>query len=75
MLNLLIKQYITGICGLSPKAINSNKSCLYQMLLSIHLDMDPGYIYQEYKNLTLDYPNLPPCARIPFIGCVCLFSY
>lgn len=75
MLNLLIKQYITGICGLSPKAIDSNRSCLYQMLLSMHLDMDPDYIYQEYKNLMLDYPNLPPDAREPFHNCVCSFLY
>ncbi|CAH1731132.1 uncharacterized protein LOC114130279 isoform X2 [Aphis gossypii] len=70
MFNILIKQYITGICGLNPKDIDSNRSCLYQMLLSLHLDMDTGYIYQEYKNLMLEYPNLPPSAREPFHNCI-----
>ena len=37
--------------------------------------MGKGYIYQEYKNLLLEYPNLPPCAREPFHNCVCLFLY
>lgn len=50
MLNLLISQYVTGICGLPVKGIESKRSCCHQGLVGIHAHMDPSYIYQEYMN-------------------------
>lgn len=50
ILHLLIRQYISGICGLPAKGIDAKRSCLHRVLVEVHLNMNPRYIYQEYIN-------------------------
>ncbi|XP_025196284.1 uncharacterized protein LOC112595343 [Melanaphis sacchari] len=50
MMNLLIAQYITGICGLNAKECDAKKSCLYQGLVSVHVDVHPSIISEEYRD-------------------------
>jgi len=75
MLNLLISQYVTGICGLPVKGIESKRSFCHQGLVSIHEHMNPFYIYQEYKNwLSFDL-NLPIDQKQNLRQWVCLFYF
>jgi len=73
ILNLLIAQYITGICGLRPKGFDSKRSCLHQGMVSIHLYMDSSYIYQEYKNWFSIYSNLSDFEQRQLHHWVCFF--
>lgn len=50
ILHLLIKQYISGICGLSTKSIDTQRSCLHRVMVEMHSNMNPQFIYQEYIN-------------------------
>jgi hypothetical protein len=50
ILHLLIKQYVSGICGLPVKSIDCQRSCLHRVLVEIHSNMNPQFIYQEYSN-------------------------
>jgi len=75
MLNLLISQYVTGICGLPVKGIESKRSCCHQGLVGIHAHMDPSYIYQEYMNwLSFDL-NLSVDQKQNLRQWVCLFYF
>jgi len=56
---MLISQYVNGIYGLPVKTNDSKKSCLHQVLVFMHLYLEPNYIYSEY-NSWLDFkPTLP----------------
>lgn len=48
-LNLLISQYITGICGLPAKRVESKRSILHQVMVFAHTNMHCCVIYQEYR--------------------------
>lgn len=50
MFHLLISQYVKSVCGLPVKSVESKKLCLYQVLVVMHLYMEPSYVYSEYKN-------------------------
>lgn len=55
ILHLLIKQYITGICGLKKKDFSSEKSYLHEVLISMHLHMGSVPLFAEYT-YWLEYP-------------------
>lgn len=48
MLHKLISQYITGVYGLSPKALDARQSYLHQITVEMHLRMKPINVYEEY---------------------------
>lgn len=63
ILNLLIQQYVSGICGLPTKSVNARKSFLHRVLVEIHSNMNPQHIYQEYTNWLDSNLNLPAMQK------------
>lgn len=75
MLHLLIKQYITGICGMRRKEFSSETSCLHEALILMHLHMESVLILIEYT-YWLEYPvkYSNEAERDNIHSWVCLFT-
>lgn len=74
MLHLLIKQYITGICGLKRKEFSADRSYLHEVLILMHLHMESVLVFDEYTDW-LEYPvkYSNEAERDNIHGWVCLF--
>lgn len=73
MFHLLISQYITGICGLPAKRVQSKRSILHQIMVFVHLYMNYHFISLEYVDwLSFDL-NISEANKTNLRLWVCLF--
>lgn len=75
MFNILISQYISGICGLPVKRIDSKRTCVHQVLIDIHFNMNASDIYQEYIHWLSFSSNLSVDHKQNLRHWVCLLLY
>lgn len=72
-LHLLLSQYITGICGLPPKRVESKRSILHQVMVFAHTNMNCFFIHQEYREWLYRVATLPDEHKQNLRLWVCLF--
>lgn len=76
MFNLLISQFITGLCGCPAKIMKREQTCLDQVMIQMHLGMPNSHIFAEYCSW-LKYPptysNSEQRANLYQWVCIVLF--